>query len=119
MLTLRFEAPAPNRVWLADISVFATGEGWLYLAVALDLATRRVAGWAMRDHMRVELALAALMMAVQRQRPAPGILDHSDSGSQSAAEVYADQFAAIDAIAYMSRTATVTTIRPWRASSIR
>lgn len=104
LLAQRFEAPAPGRVWLADISYIATGEGWLYLAVVLDLATRKVVGWAMRDHMRVELTLAALMMAVQRQRPQPGLLHHSDRGSQYAAEAYAGRLAAIGAVASMSRT---------------
>lgn len=104
LLAQRFVAPAPNRVWLADISYIATGEGWLYLAVVLDLATRKVVGWAMRDHMRVELTLAALMMAIQRQRPGSGLLHHSDRGSQYAAEAYVAQLAAIGATASMSRT---------------
>ena len=82
----------------------ATGEGWLYLAVALDLPTRTVVGWAMRDHMRVEPTLAALMMAVQRQRPGSGLMHHSDRGSQYAAEAYVAQLAAIGATASMSRT---------------
>jgi transposase InsO family protein len=69
LLQQHFEASAPNRVWLADITYMATGEGWLYLAAVLDLATRKVVGWAMRDHMRTALALGALMMAAQRQRP--------------------------------------------------
>ena len=73
LLAQRFEAPAPNRVWLADITYIATGEGWLYLAAVLDVATRKIVGWAMRDHMRTELALSALMMAVQRQRPGRGL----------------------------------------------
>jgi len=56
----------------------ATGEGWLYPAAALDLASRKIVGWAMRDHMRTELPLAALMMAAQRQRLARGLICHSD-----------------------------------------
>ena len=67
----------------------STGEGWLYLAAVLDLATRKVVGWAMRDHMRTELTLGALIMAAQRQRPGPGLIHHSDRGSQYAAEAYA------------------------------
>lgn len=55
-----------------------TGEGWLYLAAVLDVATRKIVGWAMGDHMRTELALSALMMAVQRQRPSRGLIHHSD-----------------------------------------
>jgi transposase InsO family protein len=76
---------------------------WLYLAAVLDLATRKVVGWAMRDHMRVELTLSALIMAVQRQRPAPGLLQHSDRGSQYAAEAYVAQLTAIGAVPSMSR----------------
>ena len=103
-LQQHFSAPAPNRVWLADITYLATGEGWLYLAAVLDLATRKIVGWSMRDHMRTELTTAALLMAAQRQRPAPGLVHHSDRGSQYAAEAYAGQLAAIGATASMSRT---------------
>jgi len=77
-----FVASAPNRIWLADITYIATGEGWLYLAAVLDLATRKIVGWSMRDHMRTELPLAAVMMAAQRQRPPEGLICHSDRGSQ-------------------------------------
>jgi putative transposase len=82
LLMQRFIASAPGRIWLADITYIPTGDGWLYLAAILDLATRKIVGWSMRDHMRVELALAALSMAVQRQRPTPGLVHHSDRGSQ-------------------------------------
>lgn len=100
----RFEAPAPNRIWLADITYIPTGEGWLHLAAVLDLATRKIVGWAMRDHMRTELALSGLMMAVQRQRPAPGLVHHSDRGGQFAAEAYVEQLTAVGAVPSMSRT---------------
>jgi putative transposase len=103
-LEQRFTAEAPNRVWLADISYIPTGEGWLYLAAVLDLATRKVVGWAMRDHLRSEFALGALMMAVQRQRPRPGLLHHSDRGSQYAAGAYGKLLATIKAESSMSRT---------------
>jgi putative transposase len=82
LLVQRFVASAPGRIWLADITYIPTRDGWLYLAAILDLATRKIVGWSMRDHMRVELALAALSMAVQRQRPAAGLVHHSDRGSQ-------------------------------------
>jgi putative transposase len=103
-LKQRFSAAAPNRVWLADITYIPTAEGWLYMAAVLDLATRKIVGWSMRDHMRTELALAALTMAAQRQRPGPELTHHSDRGSQYAAEAYAQQLAAIGAIPSMSRT---------------
>jgi putative transposase len=79
LLQQEFAVSEPNQVWLADITYIPTGEGWLYLAAVLDLATRKVVGWAMRDHLRTELALAALIMASQRQRPRPGLIHHSDS----------------------------------------
>lgn len=72
LLAQCFVATTPNRIWLADITYIATGEGQLYLAAVLDLATRKIVGWAMRDHMRTELPLATLMMAGQRQRASAG-----------------------------------------------
>ncbi len=69
-----FNAPAPNRLWLGDITYVATWEGWLYLAVLLDAHSRRVVGWAMADHLRAELALEALRMALaasNRRRISP------------------------------------------------
>ena len=66
LLQQNFVASAPNRIWLADITYNATGEGWLYLAAVLDMATRKIVGWSMRGHMRTDLPLAALMMATQR-----------------------------------------------------
>ncbi|HYJ31018.1 MAG TPA: IS3 family transposase [Allosphingosinicella sp.] len=105
LLKQAFVASAPNRIWLADITYIATGEGWLYLAAVLDLATRKIVGWSMRDHMRTELPLAAVMMAAQRQRPAEGLICHSDRGSQYASEAYGKQLAAMKAKPSMSRTA--------------
>jgi putative transposase len=70
----------------------------------LDLATRKVVGWSMRDHMRTELTLGALMMAAQRQRPGPGLIHRPDRGSQYATEAYAQQLALMSAKASMSRT---------------
>ena len=88
LLEQDFQAPAPNRVWLSDITYIATEEGWLYLAAVLDLATRKVVGWAMREHLRTELVSAALLMAAQRQRPTKGLIIHSDRGSQYASKPY-------------------------------
>ena len=81
-LNQNFAADRPNQVWLADITYVPTSEGWLYLAVVLDLFTRKIVGWAMRDHMRADLTIAALTMAIQRQKPSPGLIHHSDRGSQ-------------------------------------
>src|SRR6476620_9443627 len=81
-------APAQAGVWLADITDIPTGEGWLYLAVILDRFTRKVVGWAMREHMRAELTMAELTVAVQRRRPRAGLIHHADRGSQYAAGDY-------------------------------
>lgn len=105
LLGQRFVAASPNQVWLADITYLPTGEGWLYLAAVLDLATRKVVGWSMREHLRAELACAALIMATQRQRPAPGLLQHSDRGSQYAAEDYRKLLGAAGMRQSMSRRA--------------
>ena len=104
LLEQRFVASAPNQVWLADLTYVPTGEGWLYLAAVLDLATRKVVGWAMRDHLRTDLAAAALVMATQRQRPAPGLIHHSDRGSQYASGEYRKLLAKAGMKASMSRT---------------
>ena len=65
-----------------------TGEGWLYLAAVLDLHTRKIVGWSMRETLHAQIALEALTMAIERQRPAPGLIHHSDCGVQYAAEAY-------------------------------
>ncbi len=75
-----FRPDAPDRVWAADIKQTRTGEGWLYLAAVQDLFSRRIVGWAMAPHMRSELVVDALEMAVRRRRPAKGTIHHSDHG---------------------------------------
>ena len=77
-----FEAAAPNQVWLGDLTYVRTGEGWLFLAAILDLHTRKIVGWSMRESLHAEIALEALDMAVRRQRPAPGLICHTDRGIQ-------------------------------------
>jgi putative transposase len=103
LLDQTFLATRPNQVWLADITDVPTDEGWLYLAIVLDLFTRRLVGWAMRDHLRQQLAIAALTMAIQRQRPACGLIHHSDRGSQYAAGDYRALLKANGIIPSMSR----------------
>jgi transposase InsO family protein len=102
-LDQKFAAERPNQIWLADITYVPTSEGWLYLAVVLDLFTRKIVGWAMRDHMRAELTIAALTMAIQRQKPPPGLIHHSDRGSQYAAADYRKALCAAGMIQSMSR----------------
>ena len=77
-----FRPDAPDLAWCADIKQIKTGEGWLYLAAVQDLFSRRIVGWAMDRHMRSELVVAALQMAVSRRRPAKGTIHHSDHGGQ-------------------------------------
>lgn len=88
LLDRHFVANRPDTVWLADISYLPTDEGWLYLAAVEDLATREIVGWSMADHLRAELCVDALVMALQRRRPEPGLVHHSDRGVQYAAEPY-------------------------------
>jgi putative transposase len=98
-----FTASAPGRVWLADLTYLRTAEGWLYLAVVLDLFSRRVVGWAMADHLGHELALAALDLALARERPAPGLMHHSDRGVQFAAHEYRERLKQHGMLCSMSR----------------
>jgi putative transposase len=77
-----FTAAAPNRLWAADLTEIATWEGKLYLAVVIDCYSRRCVGWAMAEHMRAELVVEALEMAVWQRKPDPGLVHHSDQGSQ-------------------------------------
>ena len=78
----KFTAEAPNQVWVADITYLRTWQGWLYLVAVQDLYSRRIVGWSMQDHMRAELVTDALEMALARRRPTPGLIWHSDQGSQ-------------------------------------
>jgi putative transposase len=83
-----FTAKAPNQLWCTDITYLWTDEGWLYLAAIIDVFTRKIVGWAMHERMTQALVLTALDMAVARQRPARGLMHHSDQGSQYAAHEY-------------------------------
>ncbi|WP_156422099.1 IS3 family transposase [Paucibacter sp. KCTC 42545] len=82
LLRRDFKAQAPNQKWTSDITYIETAEGWLYLAAVVDLHSRQVVGWSMQDHMQTSLITDALRMAWFRRRPAPGLIFHSDRGSQ-------------------------------------
>ena len=82
LLKREFAARHPDRIWAVDITYIPTGEGWLYLAVVLDLYSRRVVGWAMSDRMTAELTIRALMMALDNREVTPCLIHHSDQGSQ-------------------------------------
>lgn len=90
-LARRFSVAAQralNRAWVADITYLPTKEGWLYLAVVLDIASRRVVGWHAEERLGVELALGALRMAIIQRRPEEGLLHHTDQGVQYASDEY-------------------------------
>jgi putative transposase len=78
----RFVAERPDELWLADITHLPTHEGWLFLAVVMDVCSRKIVGWAMREDLKSDLVVDALGMAVARRRPKPGLVHHSDRGSQ-------------------------------------
>ncbi|HEY6085980.1 MAG TPA: IS3 family transposase [Nitrospira sp.] len=99
-----FTVDAPNRVWAGDLTYVWTMEGWLYLAVLLDLYSRRVVGWAMGQRLTVDLAERALTMALANRAPTAGLLHHSDRGSQYAATSYQRVLEAHGFIPSMSRT---------------
>ena len=82
VLARQFERPQPDRAWVTDITYIPTGEGWLYLAVLLDLCSRLAVGWAMSERLTDDLTLDALGMALARRCPPQGLLHHSDRGSQ-------------------------------------
>ena len=103
LVARNFAAPAPDRLWIGDITYVPTWEGWLYLAVLLDAHSRRVIGWAMADHLRVDLALDALGMALAARRPAPGLVHHTDRGCQYTAAAYAASLVAHGLVISMSR----------------
>jgi transposase InsO family protein len=88
VLDREFSVAAPNRVWASDITYIRTWEGWLYLAVVIDLFSRRVVGWSMKQRMPAELVLDALTMAIGQRFPGPGLLSHSDRGSQYTSDDY-------------------------------
>ena len=88
LLARNFTPTAPNRVWTSDITYLWTEEGWLYLAVVLDLFNREVVGWSIKPRMTADLVTDALTMAWFRKRPAPGMLHHSDRGSQYASQAF-------------------------------
>ena len=103
VLDRKFDVDSPNRVWTADISYVWTFEGWLYLAVVMDLHSRQIVGWAMNERMKTQLVLDALAMAYWKRKPSKGLLHHSDRGSQYASHDYQKQLMNYGMIPSMSR----------------
>jgi putative transposase len=87
----RFRPATPNVLWVADLTYLRTWEGWLYLAAVQDAYSRMIVGWAMAEHMRSELVVEALQMAVTRRRPQAGVVHHSDQGSQYVSLAFGQQ----------------------------
>ncbi|MEY2954150.1 MAG: hypothetical protein RLZZ401_2237 [Pseudomonadota bacterium] len=103
LLARRFNPNLPNQVWVSDITYIRTRSGWLYLAVVLDLYARKVVGWAMAPTMHAELVCAALQLAIAQRRPPPGMLVHSDRGSQYASALHQALLARHGLVGSMSR----------------
>ena len=98
-----FVAPAPNRIWAGDLTAIATRAGWVYLAVILDLYSRRVIGWAMSPRPDQHVALTALQMAITHRRPRPGLIHHTDQGATYTSVAYQRQLVQTGLVASMSR----------------
>jgi putative transposase len=105
LLDRNFTPTAPNQVWSADLTYVWTDEGWLYLAVVLDLFNREIVGWSIKPRMTTDIVLDALTMAWFRRRPAPGLIHHSDRGSQYASHAFRGKLAAYGMTCSMSRKA--------------
>jgi putative transposase len=103
LLARQFDVEKPDQAWVGDITYVWTVEGWLYVSVLLDLYSRKVVGWAMSAHIDAALVQAALQMAVGRRQPAPGLLHHTDRGSQYAGQAYQGLLAAQGIRCSMSR----------------
>lgn len=90
LLERQFDVQHLNKVWVMDIAYLATNEGWLYLAIVLDLYSRRIVGWSIGKRMTKELVIDALKTAIKRRNPATGLICHSDRGSQYCSHAYQD-----------------------------
>ena len=103
VLARDFAPSAPNRVWTADLTYVWTDEGWLYLAVVLDLFNREIVGWSIKPRMTADIVVDALTMAWFRRKPTPGLIHHSDRSSQYASGVFQDKLAEYGMTCSMSR----------------
>jgi len=99
-----FQTDGPNMVWVADITYLKTREGWLYLAVVMDLYSRKIVGWSLANNMRVAMVTDALLMAIGRRQPGPGLIHHSDRGSQYACFEYRGLLQTNSIVSSMSRS---------------
>ena len=113
----QFRATEPNRLWVTDITYLPTWQGFLYLAVVIDAFSRRVVGWSMAGHLRTELVLDALEMALWNRRPGPGLIHHADHGSQYTSLAFGRRCREAGIAASMARSGTASITRwPSRSS---
>jgi putative transposase len=105
LLNRNFVPAAPNQAWSADLTYVWTDEGWLYLAIVLDLFNREVVGWSIKPRMTADIVIDALTMAWFRRKPAPGLMHHSDRGSQYASHAFRDKLTEYGMVCSMSRKA--------------
>ena len=103
LLDRNFTPAAPNQVWTADMTYIWTDEGWLYLAVVIDLFNREIVGWSIKAKMTTDIVLDALTMAWFRRKPAPGLMHHSDRGSQYASHAFQVRLKEYGMVCSMSR----------------
>jgi transposase InsO family protein len=103
LLNRNFTAEDRDKIWLTDITYVSTAEGWLYLAAVMDLYSRRIVGWAISDSLHRQLVIDALQMAIATRQPSPGLLHHSDRGSQYASEDYQTLLTQYQMVGSMSR----------------
>lgn len=103
LLDRNFQPSAPNQAWTSDITYLWTEEGWLYLAIVMDLFNREIVGWSLKPRMTSEIVTDALTMAWFRKRPAPGLLHHSDRGSQYASHAFQEKLRKYGMTCSMSR----------------
>lgn len=103
LLNQQFQTTAPNKVWVTDITYIWTSQGRMYLACVMDLFTRKIVGWSLKSNMTNTLVLEALDQAVAAQRPAPGLMHHTDRGSQYASLEYQEQLKKYGMVCSMSR----------------
>jgi putative transposase len=103
LLKQNFTADAPNRIWVGDITCISTRKGWLYLAVQVDLFSRKIVGWSMSERISQQLVTDALIMAIRQRNPEPGLIHHSDQGIQYTGTSYQRILKVYDMIVSMSR----------------
>ena len=119
LLRRDFTATAPDRLWTADINYVNTEEGFLYLAFVPDVHSGRLVGWAMATHLRTELVVDALQMAIRRRKPAPGLIHHSDRGVQYTALSFGKRLQEVGIVPSMGRVGSALDNAPSRRASWR